>query len=140
SRQCLAIDRRELTPSGVVARQLAPLASSESRMQLVEAIVIAMRHDVVPHRVPTVPIPRETRHAVRSQQTQALREIGSIGDDEAAFTHRHVLVAEEGEAADVADSAGLSAVRRPSARIEVTRADRMARVFDKCQTMACAEL
>src|SRR5688572_30912355 len=99
-----------------------------------------MRHDIVPGRMPPMSVPRETRHAVRSEQTQALGEIVPVGDDEAAFTHRHVLVTEKGEAADVPDRASLSAMRRASARIEVTSADRMARVFDERQTMARAEL
>ena len=60
SRQGLAIDRNELLPPGVVARQLAQLAPSQSGVQLVEAIVIAMRDDVVPDGMSTVPIPRET--------------------------------------------------------------------------------
>ena len=48
--------------------KLAEIAARpDGGVQLVEAIVIAMRHDVVPNGVPAVPIPRETRHAVRSQ-------------------------------------------------------------------------
>ena len=77
---------------------------------------------------------------MRSQQPQALREIGPVGDHQTAFAHRHVLVAEEREAADVPDGAGLRAVRRPLARIEVACADGMAGVFDQRQPAARAEL
>src|SRR5262245_22593874 len=98
-----------------------------------------MRHDVVPNDMPVVSIPSETRHAVRSQQAQALREIGTVGDNKAAFTRRHVLVAEEREAADVPDGAGQDAMWRPSAGIEVTSANRMACVFDEREPMTRAE-
>ena len=47
SRQGLPVDRHELAPAGVVARQLAQLTPSQRGVQLVEAIVVAMRDDVV---------------------------------------------------------------------------------------------
>ena len=64
-----------------------------------------MRYDVVSDGVPAVSIPGERRHAVGPKKPQPVGDIAAVRDHQSAFADGQVLVAEEREAADVADGA-----------------------------------